>query len=192
MKSFTQFITESKDRYDREGTAIGGGGSSHRGGDKIGYDRKLTAPEKKRVKAVGGGKTAPAKDYKRRKDAGQERPKGKESVRLQQPTQKRGSAALSAKESQRKAYLERKKRSAAKDEASGKDKKIDLQKSATKLLTKKTTKAVSPKYKAQKASGYSANERRKLQRAGDRLLRDIAKKKEKPAAHYDPEVRKSN
>ena len=40
MKSFQKFINESKDRYDREGTAIGGGGSSHRGGDKIGYDRK--------------------------------------------------------------------------------------------------------------------------------------------------------
>jgi hypothetical protein len=187
MKSFTQFITEAKDRYDREGTAIGGGGSSHRGGDKIGYDRKLTTPEKKRVKAVGGGKTAPAKDYKRRKDAGQERPKGKESVRLQQPTQKRGSAALSAKESQRKAYLERKKRSAAKDEVSGKDKKIDLQKSATKLLTKKKD-SVSPKYKPAKASGYTRPERRKLQRAGDRLLKDIAKKKEKSASHYDPKL----
>ena len=172
MKSFQQFINESKERYDSEGTPIGGGGSSHRGGDKIGYDRKKSASEKKRVKAIGGGKTAPAKDYKRRKDAGQERPKGKESVRLQQPTQKRGSAALSAKESQRKAYLERKKRSAAKDEVSGKDKKIDLQKSATKLLTKKK-KTTDSSYKPRKASGLTTKERKALYKKGERKLRDL-------------------
>ena len=161
---------------------------SHRGGEKIGQDRKKTSSEKKRVKSIGGGKTAPAKSYKPRKDIGTQRPKSRKE---QQPTQPKG-VKLSAKEQQRKAYLERKKRTAPKDEVSGKDKKIDLKREADKLLTKKTTKAVSPKYKAQKASGYSANERRKLQRAGDRLLRDIAKNKEIPAAHYDPEVKKSN
>ena len=87
--------------------------------------------------------------------------------------------------------MERKRKSAPKDEVSGKDKKIDLKREADKLLTKKTTKAVSPKYKPQKASGYTANERRKIKRAGNRLLRDIEQKKEKPAAHYDPEVRRS-
>ncbi len=79
MKSFQQFINESKERYDSEGTPIGGGGSSHRGGDKIGADRKKSASEKKRTKAIGGGKTAPAKDYKQRKDAGSQRPKGRAS-----------------------------------------------------------------------------------------------------------------
>ena len=190
MKTFAQFIAEADELKDKEGIGHGTG-MTHRGGDKIGRDRKKTAPEKKRVKAIGGGKTVPAKTYKQRSDVGKQRPKGRSSEREQQPTQKRGSAALSAKESQRKAYLERKKRSAPKDEVSGKDKKIDLKREADKLLTKKTTKAVSPKYKPQKASGYTANERRKIKRAGNRLLRDIEQKKEKPAAHYDPEVRRS-
>ncbi len=62
-----------------------------------------------------------------------------------------------------------------------------MQKSATKLLTKKK-KPVSPKYKPAKASGYTRPERRKLQRAGDRLISDIKKKKEKSASHYDPKL----
>ena len=187
MKSFTQFITEAKDRYDREGTAIGGGGSSHRGGDKIGYDRKkqeksLPSPHSKgdkpkaRVKAIGGGKTAPGKDYKQRKDAGSQRPKGRTSERQQQPTQKRGSASLSPREQQRKARAER---------LAGKSNKKDLEKAANKLLAKKK-KSVDPKYKPQKASGYTAHERRKISRAGERLVKDIRKGKEKPASHYDP------
>ncbi len=189
MKSFTQFITEAKDRYDREGTAIGGGGSSHRGGDKIGYDRKLTTPEKKRVKAIGGGKTAPAKTYKDKSDIGKTNKKRSPAGRQQQPTQKRGSASLTPKEQQKKAYLERKKReSATKDEVSGKDKNIDLKKSADKLLTKKAEKKVSSKYKPAKASGYTRGERKKLKRTGDRLLKDIAQKKEKAASHYDPKL----
>ena len=187
MKSFQQFVTEAREIHDREGLGSGTG-MSHRGGDKLGQDRKKSSAEKKRVKAGGGGKTAPAKSYKPRKDIGTQRPKSRKE---QQPTRERGSANLSAKESQRKAYLERKRKSAPKDEVSGKDKKIDLKREADKLLTKKTTKAVSPKYKPQKASGYTANERRKIKRAGNRLLRDIEQKKEKPAAHYDPEVRRS-
>ena len=190
MKSFTQFLTEAKDRYDREGTAIGGGGLSHRGGDKIGSDRKkergdMPSPHSKgqakpRVKAIGGGKTAPAKQYKTRKDAGEQRPKGRSSERLQQPTRERGSVKLSPREQQRKAALERR---AAK--SSGSNKK-DLEKTATKLLTKKTTKASNPNYKPRKASGYTAHERRKIMRSGERLVRDIAKGKEKDASHYDP------
>ena len=74
MKSFQQFITEA-DLKDKEGLGHGTG-TTHRGGDKIGRDRKKTASEKKRTKAIGGGKTAPAKDYKQRKDAGSQRPKG--------------------------------------------------------------------------------------------------------------------
>ena len=200
MKTFNQFITESKDRYDREGTAIGGGGLTHRGGTKIGSERKkqeksMPSPHSKgdkpkaRVKAIGGGKTAPAKDYKQRSDAGKQRPKGRTSERQQQPTKERGSAALSAKAAQKKAYLERKKRSAVKDEASGKDKKIDLKKSADKLLSKKK-KTADPKYKSQKASGYTAPERQKIIRSGRRLARDMSKGVDKPASHYDPGIRK--
>ena len=63
MKTFAQFIAEADELKDKEGIGHGTG-MTHRGGDKIGRDRKKTAPEKKRSKAIGGGKTAPAKDYK--------------------------------------------------------------------------------------------------------------------------------
>ena len=178
MKSFQQFINESKERYDSEGTPIGGGGSSHRGGDKIGRDRKKTAPEKKRTKAIGGGKTAPAKDYKQRKDAGSQRPKGTTTARQQQPTKERGSASLSPREQQRKARAER---MAGK---SGGKSKEELKKSADKLLAKKK-KSVHHDYKPQKASGYTAHERRKIRRAGQRLVKDIQQGKEKPISHYN-------
>ena len=182
MKSFQQFIKESKERYDSEGTPIGGGGSSHRGGDKIGADRKKTAPEKKRVKAIGGGKTAPAKDYKKRSDAGSQRPKGRASERQQQPTKERGSARLSMRDQQKKARAERNKANAG-----GKG-RGELKKAADKLLAKKSAKKVDPKYKPQKASGYTAHERRKITRAGRRLVRDIQKGKEKHISHYNPGI----
>ena len=183
MKTFHQFIIEAYDKeLERQASRAPGEGG------RIRASRKKRDIEKTRTKAIGGGKTAPAKDYKPRKDIGTNKPKSRTQ---QQPEKERGSAALSAKAAQRKAYLERKKRqSAPKDEVSGKDKKIDLKREADKLLTKKK-KPVNPNYKPRKASGYSPTERKKLERASDRLLRDIAKKKEKPAAHYDPGVRKS-
>ena len=179
MKSFQQFITEAELK-DMEGTGHGTG-TTHRGGDKIGRDRKKTAPEKKRVKAIGGGKTAPAKDYKQRKDAGSQRPKGRASERQQQPEKQRGSARLSLKDQQKKARAER-----MKANAGGKG-RGDLQKAADKLLAKKK-KSVDPKYKPQKASGYTAHERRKITRAGRRLVKDIQKGKEKHISHYDPGI----
>ncbi len=172
MKSFQQFITEAELR-DKEGLGHGTG-LTHRGGEKIGSDRKKTAPEKKRVKAVGGGKTAPAKDYKPRKDIGTQKPRSK---REQQPEKERGSAALSPKEAQKKAYKERKARE-----------KGAKTKTASELLSKKKTNKVHPDYKPQKASGYTRHERRKIRRAGQRLVRDIKQGKEKPISHYDPGV----
>ena len=181
MKTYSQFINEASNIDDSDIEGLGQGtGVTHRGGDKIGRDRKKTAPEKKRVKAIGGGKTAPAKSYKKRTDVGSQRSKGRSSERLQQPTQKKG-VKLSAREQQRKARAER---LAAK---SGGKSKAELEKAATKLLTKKKD-TVSPKYKPAKASGYTRAERRKLQRSGDRLIKDISKKKDKPASHYDPKL----
>ena len=172
MKTFQQFITEA-DLKDKEGLGHGTG-MTHRGGEKIGSDRKKTAPEKKRVKAVGGGKTAPAKDYKPRKDIGTQKPRSK---REQQPEKARGSAALSPKEAQKKAYKERKARE-----------KGAKTKTASELLSKKKKTTVSPNYKPQKASGYTAHERKKIMRAGRRLVRDIAQGKEKHISHYDPKL----
>ena len=191
MKSFQQFITEADELKDKEGLGHGTG-RSHRGGEKIGADRKkqeksLPSPHSKgdkpkaRVKAIGGGKTAPAKDYKQRKDVGSQRPKGTATSRQQQPEKQRGSARLSLKDQQKKARAER-----MKANAGGKG-RGDLQKAADKLLAKKK-KSVDPKYKPQKASGYTAHERRKIRRAGERLVKDIKKGKEKHISHYDPKV----
>ena len=181
MKTFNQFITEA---YDKE---MAGQASRAPGeGGRIRASRKKRDLDKTRTKAIGGGKTAPVKDYKPRKDIGTNKPRSRTQ---QQPEKPRGSAALSAKAAQKKAYLERKKRSAVKDEASGKDKKIDLKKSADKLLSKKK-KTADPKYKSQKASGYTAPERQKIIRSGRRLVKDIRQGKEKPISQYDPGIRK--
>lgn len=173
MKSFQRFITELYDKDLSSATRQGGEGG------RVRASRKKTEPEKRRVKAVGGGKTAPAKDYKDRKDIGTQR---KRSEREQQPTQKRGSASLSPREQQKKARAER---LAAK--SGGKSKK-ELTKAADKLLTKKTAKKVDPNYKAPKASGYTRIERQKIARAAKRLTKDMRKGVDKPASHYDPKV----
>ena len=173
MKSFRQFIAEAYDPEVQGRSQITKSGE----GGRIGRKRKQTEPEKKRVRAVGGGKTVPAKTYKDKTDIGKTNKKRSKSGRQQQPTQTRGSANLSPKEAQRKAYKERK----AKEKGA-------KTKSADELLTKKTKKKVDPKYKPQKASGYTAHERRKIRRAGERLVRDIKKKKEKPISHYDPGI----
>ena len=175
MKSFNQFLTICEAIYDRDKKSdvdleVG----------KIGKDRKKSAPERRRTTTVGGGKTTPSKEYKARKDIGKQR---QASTRVQQPEKARGSASLSPREQQRKAAQERR---AGKSGGS----KKELEKAASKMLTKKTTKAVDPKYKQQKATGYSTAERQKITRAGERLVKDIKKKKEKPASHYDPKVKK--
>ncbi len=151
-------------------------------GGRIGRKRKQTDAEKKRVRAVGGGKTVPAKTYRDKSDIGKTNRKRSPAGRQQQPTQSKG-VKLSAREQQRKARQER---LARQQRTNTKNNNKDLEKAATKLLTKKKEKKVDPNYKPQKASGYTAHERRKIMRAGQRLVRDIKNKKEKPASHYDP------
>jgi hypothetical protein len=176
MKTFNQFITEAYDK-DLEGQASRAPGE----GGRIRASRKKRDLDKTRVKAVGGGKTAPVKDYKPRKDIGTNKPRSRTQ---QQPEKPRGTAALSPREAQKKAAMERR---AAKSGAKTK--------TADELLSKKK-KTVSPKYKPTGKPGhtgtskrqYTTPERQKLQRAGDRLVKDIQKKKEKPAASYDPKI----
>ena len=167
MKTFQEFITEV---YDRD--VMGSSQIRRQGeGGRIGANRKKSEPEKRRMKAAGGGKMVPAKTYKDRKDIGSQRQR---SEKEQQPTRERGSAGLSIRDQQRKAAMERRaKKSGAKTP------------SASELLKKKTTKAVSPGYKQQKASGYTRTERQKLQRTGDRIIKDIRKGKNKPASDYE-------
>ena len=91
MKTFREFITEV---YDPD--VVGKAQIRKQGeGGRVGRMRKQSEPEKRRMKAVGGGKMVPAKTYKDRKDIGTQR---KTSDRQQQPTQARGSAALSPRE----------------------------------------------------------------------------------------------
>ena len=171
MKTFNQFITEAYDK-DLEGQASRAPGE----GGRIRASRKKRDLDKIRTKAVGGGKTAPVKDYKPRKDIGTNKPRSRTQ---QQPEKPRGSAALSPREAQKKAAMERR---AAKKGAKTK--------TADELLSKKK-KTVSPKYKPVKATGYTTPERQKITRAGERLVKDIKKGKEKPASQYDPGIRKS-
>ena len=171
MKTFSQFITEA---YDKQ---MAGQASRAPGeGGRIRASRKKRDLDKTRTKAIGGGKTAPVKDYKPRKDIGTNKPRSRTQ---QQPEKPRGSAALSPREAQKKAAMERR---AAKSGAKTK--------TADELLSKKK-KTVSPKYKQVKATGYTAAERQKITRAGRRLVKDIAQGKEKPISQYDPGVRRS-
>ena len=180
MKTFNQYITEATTRGEQGHQALDDYKMSKRTDTplevgRVGAKRKKTDAEKKRVKAVGGGKTAPAKSYKPRKDIGTNKPRSKVE---QQPTQQRGTAGVKGKEAQKKAYLERKRRE-----------KGEKTPTRTQLLTKKT-KSVSPKYKPVKATGYTAAERQKITRAGRRLVKDIKQGKEKPISQYDPGIRK--
>ena len=180
MKTFHQFLTEAE-THDREGLGHGTG-MSHRAGEKIGSERRkseLTTQlkqhkgQQKKVKAVGGGKTVPAKPYKPRKDIGTNKPRSRTQ---QQPEKERGSAALSPREAQKKAYRERKARE-----------KGAKTKTASELLSKKTT-SVDPNYKPVKASGLTKAEQQSLKRKGEKKLRDLVlqstgKKKESELKH---------
>lgn len=180
MKTFREFIAEV---YDPD--VVGKSQIRKQGeGGRVGRMRKQTEPEKKRMKAVGGGKMVPAKTYKARKDIGTQR---KTSDRQQQPTQARGSAALSPREQQAKA---RRERMAARGGAT-KVKPKDLKKSADKLLATKKKKTVDPKYKPQKASGYTRDERNRLKRSARRIIKDVqsGKDKKRPLSYYDPRIK---
>ena len=163
MKTFKQFILEAYDPEIQGRSQIRKQGQ----GGRVGVERKKTEPEKRRVKAVGGGKTAPAKTYKARKDIGSQKPR---STREQQPTRERGSAAISAKAAQKKAYLERK----------AKEKGVKT-KSASELLAKKQKAKVDPRYKVYKGTAgagpskgtYTRAEKKAMRKKGEGYLRDL-------------------
>ena len=159
-KSFLEFMSLCEAVYDKD--VMGRSQiKKEREGGRVGTDRRKTQPEKRRMKAVGGGKVAPAKTYKDRKDIGTQK---KRSEREQQPTKERGTAGLSPREQQRKAAMERR---AAKTGAKPK--------TADELLRKKAKAKVSPDYKPQKASGMTRAERMKVTRKGETKLRNIMK-----------------
>ena len=152
--------------------------------------RKKAEGERKRMKAVGGGKMVPAGSYKDRKDIGDTKAR---SEREQQPTKERGSAEVKQSYAD-KVKAERKKAAQARIAArkSGGEVKKDTtsskasEKKATELLKKKTTKAVNPNYKPAKASGMTRAERDKKRGEGERYLRGIMKDQE--TAKYKKET----
>ena len=193
MKTFREFITEV---YDPD--VVGKAQIRKQGeGGRVGRMRKQSEPEKRRMKAVGGGKMVPAKTYKDRKDIGTQR---KTSDRQQQPTQERGSA----REKQMAAARAERKRAAQQRAASKagkvtvlpsqatskpKPKTKALKKQADKLLATKKKKTSDPNYKPQKASGYTRDERHRLRNAARAIMRDMRSGKEKPASAYDPQIK---
>ena len=189
MKTFREFIAEV---YDPD--VVGKSQIRKQGeGGRVGRMRKQTEPEKKRMKAVGGGKMVPAKTYKARKDIGTQR---KTSDRQQQPTQERGSArekqmAAARAERKRAAQARAGKVTKLPSQATSKPKPKTqaLKKQADKLLATKKKKTVDPNYKPQKASGYTRDEKHRLRNAARSLIRDMSKGKEKPASAYDPQIK---
>jgi len=185
MKTFSQFCNEAYDAAVMSGSQIRRQGE----GGRVGTLRKKSTPEIRRTKRLAGGQSRPS-SYKSRADIGTQK---SASDRVQQPTQERGSAALSPKEAQRKAYLERKAR-----EAGGTAKPKELEKQATKLLAKKAApKAKGPAKDDRFSSSrnpedhmvrgkYTKLEKKQMVRAGKRLHRDLAKGVDKPASHYKP------
>ncbi len=179
MKTFSNFCTEaySCEAYDApfmSGAQIVSPGE----GGRIGRKRTKTNPERtRRGKALGGGRFAPPKPYKDRKDIGVPKPT---SVTVQQPEQERGSSKVAAavmaaaKEEKKKAAL---KRIAAKKSGESstetKEKPRDLIKAASSLLSTKTkAPKPAPGYTPPVPSGYSGQEIKALRKKGERELRD--------------------
>ena len=160
-------------------------------GGRVGRDRRKSEPERRRMKAVGGGKMEPV-GYKDRKDIGSQK---QTSSRVQQPTKERGSSEVkqsyadkvkAERRAAAKARIAAKKSGGEvkKDTTSSKDK----EKAASKLLSTKKTekKPVNPNYKPQKASGMTRAERMKVTRKGETALRGIMKDQE--TAKYKKET----
>ena len=174
-KSFLEFMSLCEAVYDKD--VMGRSQIKKTGvGGTIAPKRKQTDAEKRRMKAVGGGKMAPAKTYKDRKDIGQTNVKRSPAGREQQPTKERGSARLDPREAQRKAARERR---AAKSGTKTP--------TASQLLSKGNKAKTDPnnpkykpdpRYKPAKASGMTRAERMKVTRKGETKLRNIMKGQE--------------
>ena len=181
MKTFAQFVTEAYDKDVMGSSQIKKSGE----GGRIGADRRKSEPEKRRMKAAGGGKMVPAKSYKDRKDIGSQR---QTSTREQQPEKERGSAEVKQSYAD-KVKAERKKAAQARAVAKKGGKPAPEKKAtptASQLLSKKKKAAVNPNYKPQKASGYTRAERDKIKGKGERMLRGIMKDQE--TAKYKKET----
>ena len=192
MRTFSQFMSlcEKSDSDAAKQLGWGGGASITRQGEggRIGKERKKSEAERRRVKRGPGGTTVPAKPYKPRADIGQQR---SSETRTQAPEQERGSARerqlAAAKEERRKAALARRAAKSGGDTSTAKPKSRDLEKQASKLLSKKKAAApTSGPIERTTKREYTRDEKKKMVRAGKRLLSDIQKGRNLPASKYTP------
>ena len=184
MKSFKEFVTEAYDKDVMGSSQIRKQGE----GGRIGANRKKSEPEKRRMKAAGGGKMVPAKSYKDRKDIGQQR---QASTREQQPEKERGSAEVKQSYAD-KVKAERKKAAQARIAAKKSGKPAPEKKetpTAKQLLSKKKKAAVNPNYKPQKATRKTRAERDKIRGEGEKYLKSVFKDQE--TARYKKETGKN-
>jgi hypothetical protein len=145
-------------------------------GGRVGSLRKKTTPEKRRMSQPKPGEERKPTEYKARKDIGTQKAA---STRVQQPTQSRGSAALSPKEAQRKAYLERKAKEAGKKTPT-----------AAELLSKKKPAEVDKRPEGQPKRavvGMSRAERKDITRKGQRKLEKLVRQGEAERQGKKPE-----
>ncbi len=178
--TFLEFMTEGK-ALDPSLAGAASIRQTGAGGRKY-PERKKSEGERKRMKAVGGGRTVPAASYKDRKNIGAT--KARSDVE-QQPTRARDDKQVKQSYAD-KVKAERKKaaqaRIAAKrgggEATTEKPKAKEVEKKATQLLKKKTTKAVAPGYKPTPASGMTRAERDKKRGEGERMLKGIMKDQE--------------
>jgi len=174
MKTFKEFISicEAYDAAFMSGAQIRSAGE----GGRIGTLRKKTKPEiRKMSQPKAGGERKPT-EYKPRKDIGTQKAA---STRVQQPTQERGSAALSPKEAQRKAFLERKAKEAGKKTQT-----------AAELLSKKKSAEVDkrPADQPKRAVvGMSREKRKEITRAGHKFAQELARQGEAKKQGKRPE-----
>jgi hypothetical protein len=176
MKTFTQFCTEAYDAAFMSGAQIRSAGE----GGRVGILRKKSKPERRRMsqKSEKGnqGQERKPTEYKPRKDIGTQR---QASTRVQQPTQERGSAALSPKESAKKAYLERKAKEAGKKTPT-----------AAELLSKKKPAEVDKRPSDQPKRpvvGMSRAERKTITRKGQEKLEKLVRQSEAEKQKKKPE-----
>jgi hypothetical protein len=176
MKTFTQFCTEAYDAAFMSGAQTRSAGE----GGRVGTLRKKSEPERRRMsqKSEKGnqGQERKPTEYKPRKDIGTQR---QASTRVQQPTQERGSAALSPKESAKKAYLERKAKEAGKKTPT-----------AAELLSKKKPAEVDKRPSDQPKRpvvGMSRAERKTITRKGQEKLEKLVRQSEAEKQKKKPE-----
>jgi len=179
MKTFSQFITEIYDKDVMGSSQIRKTGE----GGRIGAERKKSTPERRRMKAVGGGKMEPV-EYKDRADIGQQRQR---SAREQQPEQERGSKEVAksyADKVKERRRAEARARIAAKASGGDTKKAASAANVASKEAEKAATKLLTTKKKEEKKTESKPRRKWEHEDGGGmtRAERDKARNKEKGAA----------